>query len=116
MGDMRARCENRDGNAIVASANRVKEQSDQPHAKKLMIVFSDGSPSADRYRGDTAINHTRKCVKYTETKGWNIIQLGFSGAHEYYMKRMFTNWIYIGNASDTLGDQTAKIIRKVLKI
>ena len=68
------------------------------------------------YRGDTAINHTRKCVKYTETKGWNIIQLGFSGAHEYYMKRMFTNWIYIGNASSTLGDQTAKIIRKVLKI
>ena len=116
MGDMRARCENRDGNAIVASANRVKEQSDQPHAKKLMIVFSDGSPSADMYRGDTAINHTRKCVKYTETKGWNIIQLGFSGAHEYYMKRMFTNWIYIGNASSTLGDQTAKIIRKVLKI
>ena len=115
MGDMRARCENRDGAAIVASANRVKEQSDQPHANKLMIVFSDGSPSADMYRGETAIKHTRKCVKYTEARGWNIIQIGFSGAHEYYMKKMFTNWIYIDN-TNTLGDQTAKIIRKVLKI
>jgi nitric oxide reductase activation protein len=115
MGDMRARCENRDGNAIVASANRVKEQTDQPHGKKLMIVFSDGSPSADRYRGETALKHVRKCVKYTEAKGWNIIQIGFSGAHEYYMKKMFTHWVYI-NDSNTLGDQTAKIIRKVLKI
>ena len=41
MGDMRARCENRDGNAIVASGNRVKEQSDQPQAKKIRIFYTN---------------------------------------------------------------------------
>jgi len=115
MGDMRARCENRDGNAIVASGNRVKEQSDQPQAKKLMIVFSDGSPSADRYRGEIAFTHTKKCVKYMEAKGWAIIQIGFSGAHEYYMKKMFTNYTYVPRVED-IGDEATKIIRKVLKI
>ena len=115
MGDMRARCENRDGNAIVASANRVKEQSDQPQAKKLMIIFSDGAPSADRYRGDTALRHTRKCVKYIETKGWAIIQIGFSGSREYYMERMFSNYVYVPDETK-IGDEASKIIRKVLKI
>ena len=115
MGDMRARCENRDGNAIVSSADRVKEQSDQPQANKLMIIFSDGAPSADRYRGETALKHTRKCVKHIEAKGWSIIQIGFSGSREYYMEKMFTNYIYVPDETK-IGDQASRIIRKVLKI
>ena len=104
MGDMKSRCENRDGNAIVTSADRVKEQSDQPQANKLMIVFSDGSPSADRYRGMEAVKHT----------GWSVIQLGFGGAYEETVKKMFTNYQMID--TEDMGNQTAKIIRKVLKI
>jgi len=114
MGDMRARCENRDGNAIVTSAERVKEQSDQPQANKLMIVFSDGRPSADKYRGTTAIEHTRKCVKYVEGRGWDIIQLAFGGAYKHDVARMFSNYDMI--ETKDMGNQTAKIIRKVLKI
>jgi len=115
MGGMHARYENRDGNAIVASAQRVKTESDQPNAKKLMIVLSDGAPSADNYRGDSAVRHTRKCVKNIESKGWNVIQVGFAGSRSYTMERMFSNWVYVDD-TDKLGDKVSKIMRKVLKI
>jgi hypothetical protein len=115
MGGMRARCENRDGNAIVASAERVRSETDQPQGNKLMIVLSDGAPSADGYRGDPAERHTRKCVKNIESKGWDVIQVGFAGSREYTMERMFSNWVYIDDTSK-IGDKVSKIIRKVVKI
>jgi len=114
MGAMRARYENRDGNAIVASVQRIKGESDN-NGHKLMIVLSDGQPSADNYRGADATDHTKKCVKYAETQGWSIIQVGFSGAMKWHMERMFDNWIYVED-TETLGDEVSKIIRKVIKI
>jgi hypothetical protein len=115
MGGMRARYENRDGNAIIASADRVRSESTQPKAKKLMIVLSDGQPSADRYRGWDAEKHTKKCVKNVESKGWDIIQVGFAGMSRRAMADMFSNYIYVDDSSK-LGDKVSKIIRKVLKI
>ena len=115
MGGMRARYENRDGNAIIASADRVRSETDQPQGKKLMIVLSDGSPSADGYRGEPALTHTRKCVKNIESKGRDVIQVGFAGSRDYYMSKMFSNWIYVDNTND-IGTKVSKIIRKVLKI
>ena len=114
MGGMRARCENRDGNAIVSSVQRIKGESDN-NGHKLMIVLSDGQPSADCYRGADAVDHTKKCVKYAETQGWSIIQVGFSGAMKWHMERMFDNWVYVDDSSK-LGDTVSKIIRKVIKI
>ena len=115
MGGMRARYENRDGNAIITSADRVVAQTEQPQSHKLMIVFSDGQPSADGYRGASALEHTRKAVKHIEGKGWSVIQLGFSGATEWSMKKCFTNYKYI-NDSSKLPNELTKLIRKVLKI
>jgi len=115
MGGMRARYENRDGNAILTSADRVVAQTEQPQSHKLMIVFSDGQPSADNYRGASALEHTRKAVKHIEGKGWSVIQLGFSGATEWSMKKCFTNYKYI-NDSSKLPNELTKLIRKVLKI
>ena len=114
MGGMKARCENRDGNAIVSSVQRIKGESDN-NGHKLMIVLSDGQPSADCYRGADAVDHTKKCVKYAETQGWSIIQVGFSGATKWHMERMFDNWVYVDDSSK-LGDTVSKIIRKVIKI
>ena len=114
MGGMKARCENRDGNAIVSSVQRIKGESDN-NGHKLMIVLSDGQPSADCYRGADAVDHTKKCVKYAETQGWSIIQVGFSGAMKWHMERMFDNWVYVDDSSK-LGDTVSKIIRKVIKI
>ena len=115
MGGMRAKYENRDGTAIVASADRVKAQSHTPATNKLMIIFSDGDPSADRYRGRDAYDHTASCVKHVESRGWNVIQVGFAGAREGTMKHCFKNWVYVPE-QDTLADKVSKIIRKVIKV
>ena len=66
MGAMRARSENRDGMAILASAERVKAESPSIGSNKLMIVISDGEPSADKYRFSISVPHTKKCVRHIE--------------------------------------------------
>jgi nitric oxide reductase activation protein len=114
MGSMRARVENRDGNAIVASAHRVKGES-MSTTNKLMIVLSDGAPSANAYRGAVALDHVKKCVKHIESQGWSVIQVGFSGSTTWSMERMFKNYIYVENITK-IGDMLSKIIRKVIKV
>jgi len=114
MGGLSARYENRDGNAIITSALRVNSESDNT-TNKLMIVLSDGEPSADLYRGYTGIDHTKKAVKYVESRGWNVIQVGFGGISTYSMEKMFTNWVHVEDTSE-LGDKVSKIIRKVVKV
>ena len=115
MGSMRARSENRDGMAILASADRVKGETPSIGSNKLMIVISDGEPSADAYRFSIGVPHTKKAVKHIETQGWNVIQVGISGAREQTMKDMFTNYIMVNN-TDQLPSQVSKIIRKVIKV
>jgi nitric oxide reductase activation protein len=113
IGAMTAKCENRDGNAILAAAGKVKEETDNPMSNKLMIIFSDGSPAALGYGGSSGIAHVKKVVKGLEGSGWSIIQVGFGGAH--YQEQMFTNHIYVNNI-DELGDKVSKILKKVIKI
>tara|TARA_Y100001938_G_scaffold149804_1_gene238046 strand:- start:599 stop:1879 length:1281 start_codon:yes stop_codon:yes gene_type:complete len=114
MGGLHARYENRDGNAIITSALRVNSESDN-NTNKLMIVLSDGEPSADLYRGDRGINHTAQAVKHVESRGWNVIQVGFGGISKYNMERMFTNYVHVEDTNE-LGDKVSKIIRKVVKV
>ena len=113
-GAMRARYENRDGNAILASSQRVKEQSITPHTQKLMIVFSDGQPSAQSYRGFQALEHTKRSVSKVENEGWDVIQVGF-GVRKETMARMFKNYVQIEDMR-YLANTLTKIIRRVLKI
>ena len=115
MGAMRAKYENRDGSAIIASADRVKKQATNAGTNKLMIILSDGAPSAAGYRGYTSTRHTASCVKHCEARGWHVIQVGFAGSTESIMKECFTNWIYVDD-TDKLGDKVSKIIRKVIKV
>ena len=115
IGQMRARSENRDGMAILASADRVKNESPSSSSNKLMIVISDGEPSAEGYRGLTAVSHCKKVVSHLEGQGWNIIQLGIRGASTYTMERMFKNWVYIEDESQ-LANKVSRIIRKVIKV
>jgi len=114
MGGLHARYENRDGNAIITSALRVNSESDNA-TNKLMIVLSDGEPSADLYRGMRGIDHTAKAVKFVESRGWNVIQVGFGGISKYSMEKMFSNWVHVED-TDELGDKVSKIIRKVVKV
>ena len=115
MGAMRARSENRDGMAILASAERVKAESPSLGSNKLMIVISDGEPSADKYRFPIGVPHTKKCVRHIEGQGWNVIQIGISGAREHIMKDMFTNYILCDDTGE-LPTKVSKVIRRVIKI
>jgi len=115
MGAMRARSENRDGMAILASAERVKAESPSLGGNKLMIVISDGEPSADKYRFPISVPHTKKCVRHIEGQGWNVIQIGISGAREHIMKDMFTNYILCDDTGE-LPTKVSKVIRRVIKI
>ena len=115
MGAMRARSENRDGMAILASAERVKAESPSIGSNKLMIVISDGEPSADKYRFPIGVPHTKKCVRHIEGQGWNVIQIGISGAREHIMKDMFTNYILCEDTAE-LPTKVSKVIRRVIKV
>jgi len=114
-GAMRARYENRDGNAIYASAERVREQSDHPGAQKLMIIFSDGAPSADQYRGQTATKHTRQMVQKVEGMGFSVIQVGFGRWASHWQSKMFSNAIAVEDI-DQMPKQIGKILMKVMKL
>ena len=115
IGSMRARAENRDGMALLASAERVKAESPSMGSNKLMIVISDGEPSADRYRFTVGVPHTKKCVKHLEGQGWSIIQVGISGARERIMREMFSNYLLVEDTNE-LPTKISKIIRKVIKV
>jgi hypothetical protein len=115
MGAMRARSENRDGVAILASAGRVQAESPSMGSNKLMIVISDGEPSADGYRYHQGVPHTKKAVSHLEGQGWSMIQIGISGARESAMREMFTNYVLVENM-DNLSNTVSKVIRKVIKV
>jgi len=115
IGSMKARAENRDGMALLASAERVKAESPSMGSNKLMIVISDGEPSANNYRFSTGVPHTKKCVKHLEGQGWNIIQVGISGARERSMREMFSNYLLVDDTNE-LPAKISKIIRKVIKV
>lgn len=61
LGSIQARSNNRDGVAIDAVAKEVRRQSHTSDI--LMLVISDGNPSAEKYLGTAAIEHTRKVIK-----------------------------------------------------
>ena len=115
MGAMTSRCENRDGMAILASADRVKHETPSVGSNKLMIVISDGDPSAKDYRYQDGVQHTKKAVRHLEGQGWSIIQIGISGARESTMSQMFKNYIVVEDTSQ-LTNSVSKIIRKVIKV
>ena len=115
MGAMTSRSENRDGMAILASADRVKHETPSIGSNKLMIVISDGDPSAKDYRYQDGVQHTKKAVKHLEGQGWGIIQIGISGAREHIMSQMFKNYILVDDTAQ-LTNSVSKIIRRVIKV
>ena len=114
-GAMSARYENRDGTAILASAEKVRNESMNPTTNKIMIIFSDGQPSAAGYRGRRAMEHVKKSVKKAESMGFSVIQVGFAGAYGRYQEQMFDNHMYVDDMQ-TLPLKISKILQKVMKL
>ena len=71
LSDVSARFENRDGDAILSAAKRVRKFT---QSSCTMFVISDGSPCALDYWGDDAIIDTRKkIVKVQTTLNMNVV-------------------------------------------
>ena len=93
MGNINGRCENRDGVAILATAKRVRQKT-QNHG--VFIVISDGSPSAQNYGGTSAIQHVKKSAIEVEKMGFQVIQVTIGG---HRSKDMFKNVIDMDDVS-----------------
>jgi cobalamin biosynthesis protein CobT len=93
MGRIAGRNENRDGVAILATAKRVRQKT-QNHG--VFVVISDGEPSAQNYGGITARNHVKKSVIEVEKMGFQVIQVTIGG---HRSKDMFKNVIDMDDIS-----------------
>ena len=108
LGSATNRVENRDGVAIYEVAKRVRKLTKTP---ALMFVLSDGEPSADSYRGSTAIAHTRANVQKAEKFDFQIVQVCIN--HSYDPAQMFKHFVILEDMS-TLAHSLGKVIKKAV--
>lgn len=102
---------NRDGEAIIGVAKRVRRMSDR---KGIFIVISDGQPNGHQYDGKVAIEHTRLMVKQTERLGFEVVQIAIESgvpSHE-----MFSHWVNMTDVNNLPNDLARYMTRKVDKM
>lgn len=110
MTSIQARCENRDGTAIYEVAKRVRKFTD---SQVLLFVISDGYPSANDYRGDSAIIDTAAKVKTVEGMGFDVVQVTISGdLPESTVKQMFNKCIRLDRDLTELPQKLGQVIKK----
>jgi len=88
MGSIDSKSNNRDGTAILATAQRIRKKTPNPG---VLIVISDGQPSARGYGGEFAIKDTRAKVKKAEEMGFQVIQIAIEESVPSH--RMFTHFV-----------------------
>lgn len=108
LGSVEARCQNRDGVAIVECAKRVRKITKTP---ALMFVLSDGEPCAVGYGGILGINHTRASVLKVEQMDMQVVQVCIN--HCYDPSTMFKHFVILDNMS-TLAHNLSKVIKKAV--
>lgn len=111
LGDVKPRANNRDGHAIRAVANRVRQFTNEP---MIFFVISDGSPSAYKYGG---FEDTRQAVLEVTKKKFFPIQIGIgSGITPKDQTKMFDDFIHYKDSKTMVDDLRKLIIRKSQKI
>lgn len=111
LGQVCARSNNRDGDAILAVAKRVRKHSKD---NGLMFVLSDGQPSASGYGGNAAIKDTRKKVTIAQSLGFQIIQIAIEEGVP--SSEMFDYFIKMTNIQNLPRDLVSYMSRKVDKL
>lgn len=106
LGSVSAKCENRDGVAIIETAKRIRKQTKNP---VILFILSDGAPAAHGYGGSTAMEHVRKCVQQAENLGFSVIQVCIN--HCYDPSKMFKNYVILEDMG-TLAFELSKAIKK----
>lgn len=106
-----AKFQNRDGDAILEVAKRVRKFTKE---NCIMFVISDGSPYANGYGGIPAIKDTAAKVKEAEKLGFGIIQISIDAV--YGVKDMFDTYIDIGYNLEEMPKLLNEIVKtKVIK-
>lgn len=106
-----AKSQNRDGDAILEVAKRVRKFTKE---NCIMFVISDGSPCANGYGGIPAIKDTAAKVKEAEKLGFGIIQISIDAV--YGVKNMFDTYIDIGYNLEEMPKLLNEIVKtKVIK-
>lgn len=106
-----AKSQNRDGDAILEVAKRVRKFTKE---NCIMFVISDGSPCANGYGGISAIKDTAAKVKEAEKLGFGIIQISIDAV--YRVEDMFDTYIDIGYNLEEMPKLLNEIVKtKVIK-
>lgn len=106
-----AKSQNRDGDAILEVAKRVRKFTKE---NCIMFVISDGSPCANGYGGIPAIKDTAAKVKEAEKLGFEIIQISIDAV--YCVEDMFDTYIDIGYNLEEMPKLLNEIVKtKVIK-
>lgn len=106
-----AKSQNRDGDAILEVAKRVRKFTKEDC---IMFVISDGSPCANGYGGISAIKDTAAKVKEAEKLGFGIIQISIDAV--YRVEDMFDTYIDIGYNLEEMPKLLNEIVKtKVIK-
>ena len=111
LGSVAARSNNRDGDAILATAKRVRKLTQD---QGLMFVLSDGQPSAYDYGGSAAIADTRKKVSMAQNLGFQVIQIAIE--ESVPSAEMFDYFIKMTNIKNLPKDMISYMSRKVDKL
>ena len=85
----KARSNNADGYAIEKMAEIMLKNS--ASKEKVLVVVSDGQPSANGYGGSSAISHVRKVVDDLERKGIYVVQICIDNISE--SPKMFKHYV-----------------------
>lgn len=111
LSNVRARSNNRDGDAILATARAMRRQTQR---KGILFVLSDGQPAAYHYSGSGAITDTASKVKKAEKLGFQVIQIAI---HECVpSKEMFTHFVKMTDINNLPNELTMYLSRKVDKL
>lgn len=111
LGSVLARANNRDGDAILATAKRIRKQTEN---KGILFVLSDGQPSANNYNGSEAIKDTRDKVTKAQNYGFQVIQIAIE--ESVPSKEMFDYYIKMTDIKNLPRDLVGYMSRKIDKL
>jgi len=111
LGAVEARSNNRDGDAIIATAKRIRKLTEN---QGILFVISDGQPSAYDYNGSEAIRDTREKVSKAQNLGFQVIQIAIE--ESVPSKEMFDYYIKMTDIKNLPRDMVGYMSRKVDKL
>ena len=107
--NLKARYENRDGDAIFNVAKRIRKFTEEPI---LFFVISDGDPLANSYYGTPAVKDTANKIRLAEKLGFEIIQVQIGDGNISNIKMMFNKYIILKNDLSQLPEKLGSILKK----